>query len=325
MKKKIRWRPLLIMLFITLLTVPIAWAANNYMSLQQAFEKMTKPETTVNVHATTTNQGQTEQQTASAEFPPPTILTDTNELMPFSVLLLGVDEREQDVGRSDTMIVVTVNPQLGTLKMLSIPRDTRTYIVGHGTTEKINHAYAHGGISMAINTVEHFLNVPIDFYVKVNMEGFLSLIDTFNGVTVDNDLALTYKNYHFPEGQITLSGEEALVFSRIRYEDPRGDFGRQTRQRLLIEAVLAEAQQPTTVITKLDEMFEVLGNNVSMNFSATQLIELIKHYGDFDRTIEQIQLQGGHGETIDDLWYYIADEQEVQEVRQKLLQHLAAH
>src|SRR5690606_22299008 len=73
---------------------------------------------------------------------------------PFSVLLLGVDERENDVGRSDTMIVLTINPAQKTVKMLSIPRDTRVEIVGNNTTEKINHAYARGGIQMSIDTVE---------------------------------------------------------------------------------------------------------------------------------------------------------------------------
>ena len=68
--------------------------------------------------------------------------------------------------------------------MLSLPRDTRTEIVGHGKTEKINHAYAYGGIPMAINTVESYLDIPIDYYVKMNMEGFQEIVDAVGGVTV---------------------------------------------------------------------------------------------------------------------------------------------
>lgn len=75
---------------------------------------------------------------------------------PFSVLMLGVDERENDSGRSDTMIVITVNPEKQTMKMLSIPRDTRTEIIGHDSVDKINHAYAFGGVPMAMDTVENF-------------------------------------------------------------------------------------------------------------------------------------------------------------------------
>lgn len=157
---------------------------------------------------------------------------------PFSVLMLGVDERKDDSGRSDTMIVITVNPEKQTMKMLSIPRDTRTEIIGHDTVDKINHAYAFGGVPMAVDTVENFLNIPIDYYVFINMEGFLQIIDTLGGVTINNDMDLTFDEYHFPEGEITLDGNEALIFSRIRYEDPRGDFGRQIRQRQIIEAVM---------------------------------------------------------------------------------------
>src|SRR4051794_3487651 len=100
---------------------------------------------------------------------------------PFSILLLGVDERKNDKGRSDTMIVMTVNPTKQSINMLSLPRDTRTEIVGHGTMDKINHAYAYGGIPMAINTVEAFLDIPIDYYAKMNMEGFQDIVDAVGG------------------------------------------------------------------------------------------------------------------------------------------------
>ena len=91
---------------------------------------------------------------------------------PFSVLMLGVDQRSGDKGRSDSMIVITVNPEKKSMEMLSIPRDTRVEIVGRGTEDKINHAYAFGGVEMSMNTVEKFLDIPIDYYIKMNMDGF---------------------------------------------------------------------------------------------------------------------------------------------------------
>ena len=310
MKQK-RWRPIMLMILTVLLVMPLIWVANNYIALEKALDKMT-----------TTTQSTEEITSVVSAAPQKDIVNDEDELQPFSVLLLGVDERDNDVGRSDTMIVVTVNPAHGTMKMLSLPRDTRTKIIGRGTIEKMNHAYAYGGVDMAVATVENFLQIPIDFYVQVNMEGFLQLVDTFDGVTVQNDYALTYKQFMFAEGPITLSGEEALVYSRIRYEDPRGDFGRQTRQRLLLQAILAEAKHPATVLLKLDNMLAVLGDNIRMNFTTEQLLQLIPRYAAFDEEIEQLQLQNGHGETIDGLWYYIADEQERLDVQQKLLAHL---
>jgi polyisoprenyl-teichoic acid--peptidoglycan teichoic acid transferase len=109
--------------------------------------------------------------------------------------------------------------------MLSIPRDTRTEIVGKGTIEKINHAYAFGNEEMAMKTVENFLDIPIDYYIKVSMEGFKDIVDAVGGITVNNDLDFTQDGYHFPKGQVNLDGKKALAFTRMRHEDPRGDFG----------------------------------------------------------------------------------------------------
>lgn len=242
-------------------------------------------------------------------------------LEPFSVLLLGVDEREYDVGRSDTMIVLTVNPQLKTIKMLSIPRDTRVEIVGYGTTEKINHAYARGGVQMSIDTVEELLNIPIDYYVTVNMEGFLDVIDTLGGIEVVNDMELEVNDYHFSEGEIQLSGDEALVFSRIRYEDPRGDFGRQVRQRLLIEAIMNEAKDPK-ILFKVSDILEVLGDNVQMNFTMSEIKLMPQLYLQLNSSIEQLQFEKGEGKMIGSLWYYLMNEEELQSISTDLRQHL---
>lgn len=240
---------------------------------------------------------------------------------PFSVLMLGVDERKNDSGRSDTMIVITVNPEKHTMKMLSIPRDTRTEIIGHNSVDKINHAYAFGGVPMAVNTVEHFLDIPIDYYVFVNMEGFLQIIDTIGGVTINNDMDLTYNTYHYPKGEITLDGDNALIFSRIRYEDPRGDFGRQIRQRQIIEAVLKKASTPS-ILLKATDMLDVVGENVRMNFTMKDLIQLQSIYKQMDGNIEQLSFKEGDGKRIDNIWYFIPKETELEKIKSDLKVHL---
>ena len=240
---------------------------------------------------------------------------------PFSVLLLGIDERDNDTGRTDTMIVVTVNPDQGTMKMLSIPRDSRVEIVGNNTTEKINHAYARGGIPMTIATVENVLDIPIDFYVAVNMEGFLSIVDVLGDIEVNNDMDLVFRNYSFPKGQINLNGEEALVFSRIRYEDPRGDFGRQIRQKQLIEALLGKAKNPS-ILLKMDGIMDVMGENITMNFSQSQILNLQKLYSKLDKNIEQLQFEAGEGTRINGYWYYLLDDEELATVQHDIQQHL---
>lgn len=196
---------------------------------------------------------------------------------PFSVLLLGVDERANDIGRPDTIIVMTVNPKEETVKMLSVPRDTRTEIVGNGTTEKMNHAYTRGGINMTIATVEHFLDIPIDYYIKVNLDGFKNIIDALNGVTIINDMDLSYKKYNFPKGEIKLNGKEALVFSRIRYEDPRGDFGRQIRQKQIIQAILNEGSSISSLL-KYDGVFNALGENIKTNLTFKEMVGIQQQY-----------------------------------------------
>jgi len=240
---------------------------------------------------------------------------------PFSVLMLGVDERKNDSGRSDTMIVITVNPEKHTMKMLSIPRDTRTEIIGHNSVDKINHAYAFGGVPMAVNTVEHFLDIPIDYYVFVNMEGFLQIIDTIGGVTIDNDMDLSYNTYHYPKGEITLDGDNALIFSRIRYEDPRGDFGRQIRQRQIIEAVLKKASTPS-ILLKATDMLDVVGENVRMNFTMKDLIQLQSIYKQMDGNIEQLSFKEGDGKRIGNIWYFIPKETELEKIKSDLKVHL---
>ena len=299
-KKRRKLRKWVVMTLMIFIIAVCGYIGTQYYSFQNALSKMNEPE----------------EGKAAVPQVDKKLVSE-----PFSVLLLGIDEREHDSGRSDTMIVLTVNPKVGTVKMLSIPRDTRTEIVGNETTEKINHAYARGGVQMSIDTVEQLLNIPIDYHVTVNMEGFLSVIDTIGGIQVNNDMELTHKAYHFPAGEITMSGEEALIFSRIRYEDPRGDWGRQIRQRQLIEALMAEAKKPT-ILLELDDIFGVLGDNIKTNFTMKQIKSLPQLYLQLDTNIEQMSFEQGEGETIGGLWYYILNEEELANHQQELRVHL---
>lgn len=239
---------------------------------------------------------------------------------PFSILMLGVDEREGDRGRSDTMIVLTVNPNLNSVKMLSIPRDTRTEIVGHGTTDKINHAYAFGGVEMSLNTVENLLDIPIDYYMQINMEGFSDIVDAVGGVTVQNDLDFTYEGVHFPEGEVSLNGEKALKFSRMRYEDPRGDFGRQLRQRQIIQAVIKQGASLSS-LTKYDDVFEALGSNVKTNLVFSEMVDIQKNYKAAAKNMEQLSISG-NGTKIDSVYYLVVPDKEKQRIQSELKTHL---
>lgn len=240
---------------------------------------------------------------------------------PFSMLMLGVDERDGDKGRSDTMIVLTVNPQKKSVKMLSIPRDTRTEIVGHGTQDKINHAFAFGGAKMSMDTVENFLDIPIDYYMKINMEGFKDIVDAVGGVTVQNDMDFTSDGIHFAKGTHTLNGKEALAYSRMRHDDPSGDFGRQSRQRAIIEAVIKEGASLSS-LTKYDEVFAALGNNIQTNLTFDDMMDIQKNYRDASKSITQSSING-NGTKIDGIYYYIVSDEEKEKVQSELKEQLS--
>jgi polyisoprenyl-teichoic acid--peptidoglycan teichoic acid transferase len=240
---------------------------------------------------------------------------------PFSVLLLGVDERENDAGRSDSMIVLTVNPEHQSVKMLSIPRDTLTEIVGKGIKDKINHAYAFGGVGMSMDTVENLLDIPIDYYVQINMDGFEDIVNSVGGVTVNNDLNFSYQGFNFPEGELTLSGKEALAFSRMRKEDPRGDFGRQLRQREVIQGVIQEGASLSS-LWNFDNIFKALGNNVKTNLTFEEMVDIQKHYKAASKDIEQIQIENGSGTKIDGIYYYVIPDDELSSIQETLKDHM---
>ncbi|WP_409302940.1 LCP family protein [Peribacillus sp. SCS-155] len=240
---------------------------------------------------------------------------------PFSVLILGVDERANDSGRSDTMIVMTVNPQKESVEMLSIPRDTRTEIVGNGTTEKINHAYARGGIKMSIATVENFLDIPIDYYVKMNMDGFKDIVDAVGGVTVENEATIYHNGKEYAQGTLTLNGEDALIYSRIRKgPNAGGDFGRQKRQRQVISAIINKGASLSS-LTNYDEIFKALGKNVETNLSFDEMMDIQINYKTAVKNMEQYTIEGD-GQYIGSLWYLIVPEEERMKTQNRIKEHL---
>ncbi|MCA1026845.1 LytR family transcriptional regulator [Cytobacillus kochii] len=242
------------------------------------------------------------------------------EQEPFSVLMLGVDERSGDKGRSDTIIVITVNPNDQSMKMLSIPRDTRTEIVGKGFDDKINHAYAFGNEEMAMATVENFLDIPIDYYIKVNMEGFKDIVDAVGGITVNSSLSFEQGNSSFTEGANTLNGDEALSYVSMRKEDPNGDFGRQDRQRQVIQGVIKKGMSLNT-LTNYDDILDALGKNVRTNLSFNEMRDIQKNYKNAVGKIDQLTISG-NGQRINDVWYLIVSNEEQLKVQEELKSHL---
>lgn len=239
---------------------------------------------------------------------------------PISFLLIGVDERKNDRGRADSLIVVTLNPTEQSIKMLSIPRDTRTVIVGKGKEDKINHSYAFGGVEMTIATVEQFLHIPIDYYIKVNMEGFKDIVDAVGGVTVSNPFAFNYEGESFPKGEITLDGDRALKYTRMRYDDPRGDFGRQDRQKQVIAAIIKKGASLSSLVN-YSNILEAIGKNVKTNMTFDEMKQIQANYKEARHHIEQLQMQG-KGQKMNGIYYFIVPEEEREMISNQLKKHL---
>lgn len=167
-----------------------------------------------------------------------------------NVLVIGSDSRSAKAGegRSDALMIVHLAGDRRSAQIISFPRDMYVDVPGHGK-DKINAAYAYGGPKLAVRTVEGLTGTRMDHVAVIDFEGFKDVTTALGGVTVHNEHASKSRGYTFPKGEITIQGEEALVFVRERYDLPRGDLDRAERQRLVTQAILRKALSP-----------EVMGN-----------------------------------------------------------------
>ncbi|WP_395527452.1 LCP family glycopolymer transferase [Enterococcus faecalis] len=246
-----------------------------------------------------------------------------NNKEPFSVLLLGIDTGDDgrvEQGRSDTTIVATVNPRDKQTTLVSLARDTYVDIPGQGKQDKLNHAYAFGGASLAMDTVENYLNIPINHYVSINMAGLKELVNAVGGIEVNNNLTFSQDGYDFTIGKISLDGEQALSYSRMRYEDPNGDYGRQERQRKVIEGIVQKVLGLNSV-SNYQEILTAVSDNMKTDLSFDDMKKIALDYRSAFGKVKQDQLQGT-GFMQDGVSYQRVDEQELTRVQQELKNQL---
>ncbi|MBT0785203.1 LCP family protein [Enterococcus faecalis] len=246
-----------------------------------------------------------------------------NNKEPFSVLLLGIDTGDDgrvEQGRSDTTIVATVNPRDKQTTLVSLARDTYVDIPGQGKQDKLNHAYAFGGASLAMDTVENYLNIPINHYVSINMTGLKELVNAVGGIEVNNNLTFSQDGYDFTIGKISLDGEQALSYSRMRYEDPNGDYGRQERQRKVIEGIVQKVLSLNSV-SNYQEILTAVSDNMKTDLSFDDMKKIALDYRSAFGKVKQDQLQGT-GFMQDGVSYQRVDEQELTRVQQELKNQL---
>lgn len=197
-----------------------------------------------------------------------------------NIMVLGVDRRSGDTGRSDTLFVTMLDTSRNQAALLSVPRDTLVSIPGHGW-DKVNHAYAYGGHDLSRKTLENFLGIQINNYVLVDFQGFIKLVDAIGGVDIDVEKPMQYADPYDGEnglvinlqpGRQHMDGTTAIQY--VRYRDEEGDIGRVARQQKFMKAVFAKLRS-TSLLTRAPEIARTLYQSIETDLSVTDLASLL--------------------------------------------------
>ena len=249
-----------------------------------------------------------------------------------SILFVGVDDSENrgqgsDNSRSDALILATLNNETKTIKMLSIPRDSYVFIPKVGYEDKITHAHAYGGTLATIDTVEKLLNVPIDYYVRMNFNAFIDVVDALDGIEAEVPYKLHEKDefdrnsINLQPGLQHLNGSQALALARTRKQD--SDIERGKRQQEILTAIINKVSSVSS-ITKYDDVIRALGDNMKTNMTFTEMKSFLSYLTQGMPRIDSLTLDG-----VDDMstgvYYYQLNQQSVDEVSEILNNHLDAN
>ncbi|HEL2593967.1 TPA: LCP family protein [Streptococcus suis] len=260
-------------------------------------------------------------------------ITPIDATEPLTILLMGVDMDQAtrggdwEGGRSDSMILVTVNPKTKETNMMSLTRDIMVEIAeangeSSGTVEKLNHSYSYGQAPMAIATIEKMMDITIDRYIEINMDGLVELVDAVGGIEVNNTLGFPISiSEHEPAytsivqpGKQLVNGEQALVYARMRYDDPEGDIGRQRRQREVITAIIKKLLQ-LDGFTQYKKILTAISNNMRTNIEISPAtIPSLLGYKDSVSKLNSYQLRGVD-QMVDEIYYQLPTSEHLLEMQ----------
>ena len=242
----------------------------------------------------------------------PVAVVKEEQLNPISILLLGIDQRDNELARSDTMIYSIVRPKDSKVLLISIPRDTYTEIVGKDKQDKINHAYAFGGEKMAKDTVKNFIGHDLDYYAAINFEGLRKVVDTLGGIElpITKDIVNKEKDHEkftIKAGKPLYDGQEALNY--VRYREDSG-VNRTIRHQIFLNAMVDRMLKLDQVM-KIPDLMDMLGDNFKTDMTPSAIIGLAKQILLGDRP----EISGftivGEGKRMNGVYYDIANEEDV--------------
>lgn len=229
-----------------------------------------------------------------------------------TVMIMGVDERDDDVGRSDTLMIATLDPDKNQAALLSVPRDTRVKIQGHGF-DKINAAYAYGGRKLTQETIESLLNTHIDHYIKINVHGFTKIIDALGGIDIDVEKRMYYEDPWDDDGGLYIDlqpgmqhmdGKTAITY--VRYRDEEGDIGRIKRQQNFMKAVMDKLVSPT-IIPKLPAIVSAVSDSVETDMSVSEILSFLGTLQDAKDNGLKSDMLPGKPVYIEGISYWVPD------------------
>lgn len=235
------------------------------------------------------------------------------------VMIMGVDSRKDDVGRSDTLMVASIDKTAEKAALLSIPRDTRVAIDGHGY-DKINHAYAYGGHALSKKSVEGLLGVPMDHYIIIDTKSFERIIDAIGGVDIDVEKRMHYEDPWDDNGGLVIDlypgeqhmdGKKAIQY--VRYRDGEGDIGRIGRQQKFMKACLAQVLTPE-ILPRLPDIVKEVSSAVKTDMSVTELLSFAKMMKTFQANGLEAQMVPGQPAYHKDISYWIPDITDVRDL-----------
>jgi len=199
---------------------------------------------------------------------------------PYNMLILGVDRRPKETSyRSDTIVLARIDPKTKQVWMVSIPRDMRAQIPGHGYA-KINSAYALGEEQLAIDSVEKLTGVPINHFMAIDFSGFEKVVDSMGGVWIDVPVEINDKEAdrskgdkasHIDAGYQLLDGRHALTFVRARHQFADQDFSRMKNQQLFVKAI-ADQMATKTSVAKLPGIVSAVAPHLSTDMSLIDML-----------------------------------------------------
>lgn len=260
---------------------------------------------------------ETEQESKSPEKENEAV--DDNVL---NILLVGVDN-ENGGGRSDTIILCRYHREEKRVGLISIPRDTRVKLPGRGY-EKINHAYAYGGINYLKETLEGFLEVPIHNYVRLDFKGFKNIVDVFGGVEMYVEQDMYYYDdwldeviIDLEEGEQVLDGDKALQYVRWR-GGPQADIGRVQRQQRFLKEMADEVLNFWS-IRYIRPMAEVMSKNITLDFEPGEILLLFFRASFLNLDDVETKVLPGRDKVINGIWYWEVDRDEAREIVEELV------